>query len=153
MTSDFWAEIAEKTCKCNKKNQISGRLRVGVLVSFAEGDFEGVYGLTVADAFELAIELGGWVVWIAFVAVFGGFGLALLDGVVEIGLGQGLEGEQGEGEGSGGGVEASVVFVGGFFSAVLEALEEENGGEERQKGEKEPVNDEVEVHGRPFAVG
>jgi hypothetical protein len=129
------------------------RAKVGVLVSFADGDFEGVYRLTVTDAFELAVELGGWVVGIAFVVVFGGFGLALLEGVVEIGLGEGLEGEQGEGEGGGGRVEASVVFVGGFFSAVLEALEEENGAEERQKGEKEPVNDEVEVHGRPFAGG
>jgi hypothetical protein len=28
LTSDFWAEIAEKTCKCNKKNKISGRFFV-----------------------------------------------------------------------------------------------------------------------------
>jgi hypothetical protein len=135
------------------QSEREARAKVGALVSFAEGDFEGVYRLTVTDAFELAVELGGWVVGIAFVVVFGGFGLALLEGVVEIGLGEGLEGEQGEGEGGDGRVEASVVFVGGFFSAVLEALEEENGAEERQKGEKEPVNDEVEVHGRPFAGG
>jgi hypothetical protein len=101
----------------------------------------------------LAVELGGGVVGIAVFLFVVGFGLALLYGVVEIGLGESMEGEQGEGEGGGGGVEASVVFVGGFLSAVLEALEEENGGEEREKGEKGAVNDEVEVHGRPFAAG
>jgi hypothetical protein len=73
--------------------------------------------------------------------------------VVEVWLGDGLERKHGEGEGGCGGVEALMVFVGGFFSAVLEALEEENGGEERENDEKEQANDEVEVHGRPFAGG
>jgi hypothetical protein len=97
--------------------------------------------------------LDGGVVGIAAFLFFVGFGLALLYGVVKIGLGEGLEGEQSEGEGGGGGVEASVVFVGGSFSAELEALEEKYGGEEREKSEKAQVNDEVEVHGRPFAAG
>ena len=61
------------------------------LVSFAERDFEGVYVFSVADAFELAIELGGGIVRVAiFVLVFG-FGLALLESVVEIGLGERVE--------------------------------------------------------------
>ena len=97
--------------------------------------------------------MGGGVVGIAVFFFFVGFGLALFCGVVEVGLGEGLEGEQGEGEGRGGGVEASVVRISGFFSSVLEALEEKYGGEEREKGEKGAVNDEVDVHGRPFAAG
>ena len=104
--------------------------KVGALAAFAKGDFEGVYRLAVADAFELAVELGGRIVWVAVFIFVGGFGLALEEGVVEVWLGDGLEGEQGEGEGGCGGVEALVVLVGGFFSAVLEALEEKNGGEE-----------------------
>ncbi|NYF88198.1 hypothetical protein RBB79_01665 [Tunturiibacter empetritectus] len=44
-------------------------------ISFGfEGHPKYVYVLSVADAFELAVELGGGVVW---VAVFG-FGLALI---------------------------------------------------------------------------
>jgi hypothetical protein len=105
--------------------------KVEALAAFAKWDFEGVYGLAVADAFELAVELGGRIVWVAVFFFVGGFGLALFESVVEVWLGDGLEGEQGEGEGGCGGVEALMVFVGGFFSAVLEALEEENGGEER----------------------
>src|SRR5260370_712851 len=103
----------------------------GVLASWAEGDFEGVYWLSVADALELAVELGGGVVRVAIFFFVVGFGLALFCGVVKVGLGEGLEREQGEGESGGGGVEASVVFVGSLFSAVSEALEEKNGGEER----------------------
>ena len=68
-------------------------------------------------------------------------------------MGDGLEREQGEAEGGCGGVEAAVVRIGGFFSAVSEALEKKYGGEEREKGEKGPENDEVDVHGRPFAAG
>jgi hypothetical protein len=70
-----------------------------------EGDFEGVDGLAVADAFELAVELGCEVVGISVFFFVGGFGLALFEGVVEIGLGEGLEGEQGEAEGGSGGIE------------------------------------------------
>jgi hypothetical protein len=140
-------------CPSHDKQSERQPRRTGALVAFVKGDFEGVDGLAVADAFELAVELGGGVVGIALVVVFGGFGLALLESVVEIGLGEGLEGEQGEAEGGGGGVEASVVFVGGLLSAVLEALEEENGREKRDKGEKGTVDDEVEVHGCPFAGG
>jgi hypothetical protein len=66
----------------NDKQKESQRRRTGALVSFAEGDFEGVYGFSVADAFELAIELSGWVVRVAVFFFVGGFGLALLEGVV-----------------------------------------------------------------------
>ena len=59
----------------------------GPLVWFSEGDFEGVDGLAVADAFELAVELGGGIVGVAVVFFVGGFGLALFDGVVKVGLG------------------------------------------------------------------
>jgi hypothetical protein len=125
----------------------------GILVSFSEGDFEGVCGLTVADAFELAVELGGWVVGVAVFFFVVGFGLALFCGVVKVGLGEGLEREEDEAEGGCCGIEASVVRIGGFFAVVMEALEEENGGEEQEKGEEGAVDDEVEVHGRPFADG
>ena len=95
--------------------------------------------MAVADAFELAVELGGRVIRVAVFFFLGGFGLALLEGVVQVGLGDGLEGEQGEGEGRRGGVEAAMVRIDGFFSAVSEALKEENGGEEREKGEESPL--------------
>ncbi|MCU1248151.1 MAG: hypothetical protein JWQ49_1180, partial [Edaphobacter sp.] len=62
-----------------------------------EADFEGVYSLSVADALELTAQLGGGIVGIAVFFFVVGFGLALFYGVVEIGLGEGLEGEQGEG--------------------------------------------------------
>jgi hypothetical protein len=56
---------------------------------------EIVYRLTVADTFELAAKLRGGVVGIAvFVLVFG-FGLALFEGVIQIGLGQRLECDEG----------------------------------------------------------
>lgn len=62
------------------------------LTAFTKGDFEGVYGFSVADAFELAVELGGGIVWVAVFFLIIGFGLALFEGVVEVGLGEGLEG-------------------------------------------------------------
>jgi hypothetical protein len=68
-------------------------------------------------------------------------------------LGQGLEGDEGEAESGCGGVEASVVLVGGLFSAVFEALEKDYGGEERERGEKGSEENEIDVHGRPFAAG
>jgi hypothetical protein len=94
--------------------------------------------------------LGGGVVGVAVFFFVVGFGLALFGGVVKVGLGEGLEREEDEAEGGRGGVEAPVIFVGGFFSAVLVALEKKYGGEEREKGEEGPVNDEVDVHGRPL---
>src|SRR6266851_5547877 len=74
----------------------------GVLASWAEGDFQVVDRLAVADAFELAVELGGGVVRVAVFFFVVGFGLALFCGVVEVGLGQGLEREEDEAEGGGG---------------------------------------------------
>ena len=104
------------------------------LVSFAERDFEGVYVFSVADAFELAIELCAGIVGVAiFVLVFG-FGLALLERVVEVGLGECVKRDESEAERGCGGVKAPVVRIGGFFSAVSEALEKKNGGEERERG-------------------
>ena len=100
--------------------------------------------------FELAVELGEGIVGVAIVFFVVGFGLALFDGVVEIGLGQGLEREEDEAEGGGSGVEAPVVFVDGLFSAVLEALEKKNDGEEREKGEKGLEKEEIEIHSCPF---
>ena len=139
-----WGWLSDKGTSQNKD---------GRLAWFGEGDFECVYRLSVADAFELAVELGGGVVRVAVFFFVVGFGLTLFCGAVKVGLGEGLEREEDEAEGGCGGVEASVVFVGGLFSAVSEALEEKYGGEEREKGEKGAVNDEVDVHGRPFAAG
>jgi hypothetical protein len=160
LTCDFWAEITEGKYKSNKQQQIpsgmtttKATVKSKGLARFAEGDFEGVYGLAVADAFELAIELGSGVVRVAVFVLLLGFGLALFEGVMEVGLGDGLEGEQGEGEGGCRRVEASVVRIGGLFSSPSEALEEKYGGKEREKGEEESANDEVEVHGRPLVGG
>jgi hypothetical protein len=124
-------------CKGNSKGNsrfLRSTKRRFALVSFAERDFEGVDVLSVADAFELAIELGGGIVGVAiFVLVFG-FGLTLLESVVEIRLGDGLERDESEAEGCCGGIKAPVVRIGGFFSAVSEALEKEYGDEERERG-------------------
>jgi len=90
--------------------------------------------LSVANAFELTVELGGGIVGIAVFVFDLGLGLALLEDVVEIGLGEGMERKKGEAKGGHSGVEASVVGIGGLFSAVLEALEEEDGSEECGKG-------------------
>jgi hypothetical protein len=108
--------------------------------------------VAVSDTFELAIEMDGGVVWIAIFVFVGGFGLALFEGVVKVRLGEGLEGEQGKGEGGGGWVEATVVWVSGFFLSPSEALEEKCGGEEQEKGQEGPVNDGVDVHGRPLVA-
>lgn len=45
-----------------------------------------------------------------------------------------------------------MVWVGGFFSSPSETLEEKCGGKEQEKSEEGPVNDEVEVHGRPLVA-
>jgi len=104
------------------------------LAGFAERDFEDLYLLSIADAFELAIELGGRIVGVAIFVLIFGFGLALLESVVEIGLGEGVQREEREAEGCCGGVKAPVVWISGFFSAVPEALEKKYGGEERERG-------------------
>jgi hypothetical protein len=86
--------------------------------------------LPVANAFELAVELGGRVVGIAVFFFVVRLGLTLFERVMEVRLGEGLEGEQGEGERGCGRVEASVVRIDGFFSSPSETLEEKYGGEE-----------------------
>jgi hypothetical protein len=129
--------------------------RKRTLVPCGEGDFKGAYPFcvfSVADAFELAAELGGRVVGIAIFVFVGAFGLALLEGVVEVGLGEGLEREQDEAEGGCGGIEAMALLVRITFSTPSEALEEKYGGEEHEKGEKGPADDEVGIHGRPFVA-
>jgi hypothetical protein len=82
-----------------------------------------------------------------------GYGLALLDGVVEVGLCEGLEGDEGEAKGSCGWVEATIVFVSGFLSTKSGALEEDYDEKEREKGEESPLNDEIEIHDVPLAAG
>jgi len=82
-----------------------------------------------------------------------GYGLALLDGVVEVGLCEGLEGDEGEAKGGGGRVEAPVVFVGGSLSTKSGSLEEDYDEKEREKGEESPLKDEIDVHDVPLAAG
>jgi hypothetical protein len=78
--------------------------------------------------------LGGRIVGVAiFVLVFG-FGLALLESVVEIGLGERVERDESEAEGGCGGVKAPVVRISGFFSAVSKTLKKKYAGEERERG-------------------
>jgi hypothetical protein len=96
--------------------------------------------------------LGGGVVWVSVFFFVVGYGLALLDGVVEVGLGEGLEGDESEAEGGCRGVEASVVFVGGFLSAKSGSLEENCDDEEREKGRESPLKDEIDVHGVPLRL-
>jgi hypothetical protein len=93
----------------------------------------------------LAVELGCGVVRVAIFFFVVGFGLALFDGVMKVGLGEGLERDEGEAEGGCGGIEAAVIRIGGLFSAVLEALEEKYRSEEREKGEKERDKEQIEV--------
>lgn len=81
-----------------------------------------------------------------------GYGLALLDGVVEVGLCEGLEGDEGEAKGSCGWVEATIVFVSGFLSTKSGALEEDYDEKEREKGEESPLNDEIEIHDVPLRL-
>lgn len=82
----------------------------------------------------MAIELGGGIVGVAiFVLVFG-LGLSLLESVVEIGLGEGVERDESEAKSGCGGVKAPVVRIGSFFSAISEALEKKYGGKERERG-------------------
>ena len=125
---------------------------VSTLVSFAELDSKGVYFFSVADPFELAIELGGRIVGVTiFVLVFG-FGLALLQSVVEVGLGERVERDESEAKSGCGGIKPAMVRIGGFFSAVPKTLEKKHGGEESERGQEGPLNDEVEVHGVPWWV-
>ena len=81
------------------------------LTAFTKGDFEGVYGFSVGDAFELAFELGGGIVCVALVVVFGRFGLTLFEDVDQIGLGDGLETEKRNAERGGGGLKAEVLLM------------------------------------------
>jgi hypothetical protein len=104
------------------------------LVSFAERDFEGVYFFSVADAFELAIKLGGGIDGVAIFVLIFGFGLALLESMVEIGLGERVERDESEAESGCGGIKPAMVRIGGFFSAVPKTLEKKYGGEERERG-------------------
>ena len=67
----------------------------------------------------MAVELGGGIVWVALVVVFGRFGLTLLEGVDEIGLGDGLEAEKRNAERGGGGVKAEVPFPATFFVGIV----------------------------------
>jgi hypothetical protein len=96
--------------------------------------------------------LGGGVVRVSVFFFVVGYGLALLDGVVKVGLGEGLEGDEGEAEGGCGGVEASIVFVGGFLSAKSGSLEEDYDDKECEKGGESPLKDEIEVHGVPLRL-
>jgi hypothetical protein len=107
---------------------------VSTLVSFAERDFEGVYFFSVADAFELAIKLGGGIDGVAIFVLIFGFGLALLESMVEIGLGERVERDESEAESGCGGIKPAMVRIGGFFSAVPKTLEKKYGGEERERG-------------------
>ena len=70
-------------------------------------------GFSVAGAFELAVELGGGIVWVALIVVFGRFSLTLFESVDEIGLGDGLETEKRNAERAGGGVKAEVLLRNG----------------------------------------
>ena len=84
-----------------------------LLAALTKGDFEGVYGFSVAGAFELAVELGGGIVWVALIIVFGRFSLTLFESVDEIGLGDALVTEKRNAERAGGGVKAEVLLRNG----------------------------------------
>jgi hypothetical protein len=101
---------------------------------------------------KLAGKLGCRVVRVAVFFFVIGYGLALLDGVVKVGLCEGLEGDEGEAKASRGRVEATIVFVRGFLSTKSGSLEEDYDEKEREKGEESPLNNEIEVHGVPLRM-
>jgi hypothetical protein len=115
-------------------------------------DFEGTYGFSVADAFELAVELGGEIVLVALVVLFGRFGLTLFESVDEIGLGDGLETEKRNAERGGGGVKAEMLFSATLSVFVVRSLQQEHKSEERKSGQESTEKEQFEVHGRPFVV-
>ena len=123
-----------------------------LLAAFTKGDFERVYGFSVADAFELAVELGGGIVWVAVVIVFGRFGLTLFESVDEIGLGDDLETEKRNSERGGGGVKAEVLFPTTLSVFVAHSLHKEHKSEEGKNGQESTDKEQVEVHGRPFGL-
>jgi hypothetical protein len=100
----------------------------------------------------LAVELGGGIVWVALVVVFGRFGFALFEGVDEIGLGDGLETEKRSAERGAGGVKAEVLFSATLSVFVARSLQQEHESEEGKNGQESAEKEQVEVHGRPFVV-
>jgi hypothetical protein len=94
----------------------------------------------------LAFELGGGIVWVAVVIVFGRFGLTLFEGVNEIGLGDGLETEKRNAERGGGGVKAGVLFPATLSVFVARSLQQEHKSEEGKKGQESTEKEQVEVH-------
>ena len=125
---------------------------LSLLATFTKGDFEGVYGFSVADAFELAVELAGGIVWVALVVVFDRFGLTLFESVDEIGLGDGLETEKRNAERGGGGVKAEVPFPATFSVFVARSLQQEHKSEEGKNGQESIEKEQIEVHWRPFVM-
>ena len=123
-----------------------------LLAAFTKGDFEGVYGFSVADAFDLAVELGGGIVWVTLVIVFGRFGLTLFESVNEIGLGDGLETEKRNAERGCGGEKAEVLFPATLSVLVAQSLQQEHKSEERKNGEEGTEKEQIEVHGGPFVL-
>jgi hypothetical protein len=123
-----------------------------LLAAFTKGDFEGVYGFSVADAFDLAVELGGGIVWVTLVIVFGRFGLTLFESVNEIGLGDGLETEKRNAERGGGGVKAEVLFPAMLSVFIAHSLQQEHKSEEGKNGQESTDKEQVEVHWRPFCL-
>jgi hypothetical protein len=106
------------------------------LAAFTKGDFEGVYGFSVAYAFELADELGGGIVLVALVVFFGRFGLTLFENVGEIGLGHDLDTEKRNAQRGSGGVKAEVFSSATLSVFVAHSLQQEHKSEERKTGQK-----------------
>ena len=49
-------------------------------------------------------------------------------------------------------IKTPVVWIGGLFSAVLEAPEKKYDGKEREKDEKSCEKEQIEIHGSPLWV-
>ena len=136
----------------NDKQERGNRGGQKCLAALTKGDFEGAYGFSVADAFELAVELGGGIVWVALVVVVGRFGLTLFESVDEIGLSDGLETENHNADRGGGGVKAEMLFSATLSVFIARSLQQEHKSEERKSGQESAEKQQFEVHGRPFVV-
>ena len=89
-------------------------------------------GFSVAGAFELAVELGGGIVWVALIVVFGRFSLTLFESVDEIGLGDALVTEKRNAERAGGGAKSRGDSA---ERLVRESLDRMSPGRKPDRGE------------------
>jgi hypothetical protein len=105
---------------------------------------------SVPDPPELGVELGGGVVGVAVIVVFGGFVQLFQEDVSDVGLSKDLQRLQSVTEHSCGGKETEVALPFGAAAFIACPLDEKHEDEEGRKGREGPEEHEVEVHEDPF---